>query len=98
MVFFVRIKSRNSLLFFLSSIACAMAMTFSSKVSAKITEVRDPESRRIVMRCNDVTEEVAISDDFADTKIKLIFKDGSEILLDERDYIGSENSPEKFHN
>lgn len=66
MVFFVRIKSRNSLLFFLSSIACAMAMTFSSKVSAKITEVRDPESRRIVMRCDDVTEEVAISDDFAE--------------------------------
>ena len=65
-MFFVRDKSHNSLLFFLSSIACAMAMTFSSKVSAKITEVRDPDSGRIVMRCDDVTEEVAISDDFAE--------------------------------
>ena len=43
-------------------------------------------------------KDIIVSDDFADTKIKLIFKDGSEILLDERDYTGSENSPEKFHN
>ena len=43
-------------------------------------------------------KDIIVSDDFADTKIKLIFKDGSEVLLDERDYTGSENSPEKFHN
>ena len=43
-----------------------MAMTFSSKVSAKIVEVKDPNSKEVVMTYNDSTEEVIISDAFAD--------------------------------
>lgn len=43
-------------------------------------------------------KDIIISDDFADTKIKVIFKDGSEIVLDENDYVGNESSPEKFNN
>ena len=40
--------------------------------------------------------DIIISDDFADTKIKLVFADGSEMVIDENDYLCSENSPEKF--
>ncbi|MBE6609611.1 MAG: hypothetical protein E7634_02965 [Ruminococcaceae bacterium] len=43
-------------------------------------------------------KDIIISDDFTDTKIKLVFADGSEALIDENDYVGCENSPEKFHN
>ena len=40
--------------------------------------------------------DIVISDDFADTEIKLLFKDGSVAVLDEKDFAGSESSPEKF--
>ncbi len=42
-------------------------------------------------------KDIVISDDFADTKITLVFSDGSKVTLDENDYIGSENSPTKFN-
>ena len=74
---FVKIKSHNSLLFFLGGIVCAMAMTFCNKVSAKIVEVKDPESRKVVMRCDNVAEEVTISDEFAE------FNTRGELVSDE---------------
>jgi hypothetical protein len=40
--------------------------------------------------------DIVISDDFADTEIKLFFKDESEVVLDEKDYVALENSSEKF--
>ena len=39
---------------------------------------------------------VKAENDIFDTKFTLIFKDGSEIVIDEKDYLCSENSSEKF--
>lgn len=39
---------------------------------------------------------VKAGNDIFDTKFTLIFKDGSEIVIDEKDYLCSENSSEKF--
>ena len=42
-------------------------------------------------------KDIVISDAYDDTEIKLIFANGSEIILNENDYIASESSPERFH-
>ena len=42
-------------------------------------------------------KDAVISNDFNDTEIKLTLSDGSVITLDERDYVCSADSPEKFH-
>ena len=41
-------------------------------------------------------KDIVISDDYTDTKIKLVFADGSEITVDENDYVARSDSDEKL--
>ena len=42
-------------------------------------------------------KDIIVSDDFGDTEITLVFDDGSKVVLNEKDYNGSADAGERFH-
>ena len=74
-------------------ISCTVAFfAFLATSSAKKFDVRDPKSGRVVMTCDDSTEEVIISDEFADFREDGSLNSGADRAL--REALGAKSSVE----